>query len=115
MLFLENRLRNAPSPAKAEKMTLVDTELPPNIPNATICAVTVVPILAPYMIVAACESEIIPAFTKPIVITVVAPELWMAAVPTAPIPTPRSLLPEALEKSFFSFSELAASRFELII
>ena len=67
------------------------------------------------MMVAACASEMMPALTKPMVITVVAPELWMAAVPRAPIPTPRSLLPEAFEKSVFSFSELAASRFELII
>ena len=67
------------------------------------------------MMVAACESEMMPALTKPMVITVVAPELWMAAVPSAPIPTPISLLLEALEKSFLSRSELAASRFELII
>ena len=65
--------------------------------------------------VAACEREMMPALTKPMVITVVAPELWMAAVPSAPIPTPVSLLLDAFEKSFFSLSELAASRFELII
>ena len=33
-----------------------------------------------------------PALTKPIVITVVAPELWIAAVPSVPMPTPRSVL-----------------------
>ena len=65
--------------------------------------------------VAAWVREMIPALTKPMVMTVVAPELWIAAVPKAPIPTPSILLPEALENSFLSFSELAASRLELII
>ena len=65
--------------------------------------------------VAAWARDMMPALTKPMVITVVAPELWMAAVPSAPIPTPISLLLEAFEKSCFNFSELAASRFELII
>ena len=46
-LRLAKMLRKAPRPAKAEKMTLVDKELPPNIPRATICAVTVVPMFAP--------------------------------------------------------------------
>ena len=67
------------------------------------------------MMVAAWVSEMMPALTKPMVMTVVAPELWMAAVPRAPMPTPSSLLSEALENSFFSLSELAASRLELII
>ena len=67
------------------------------------------------MMVAAWAREMMPALTKPMVMTVVAPELWMAAVPRAPIPTPSSLLPEALEKSILSLSELAASKFELII
>ena len=38
------------------------------------------------MMVAACAREMMPALTKPMVITVVAPELWMAAVPSTPIP-----------------------------
>ena len=57
----------------------------------------------------------IPALTKPMVITVVAPELWIAAVPRVPIPTPRSLLLEAFANICFNLSELAASRLELII
>ena len=57
----------------------------------------------------------IPAFTKPMTMTVVAPELWMAAVPTVPMPTPRSLLPEALENMFLRPLELTDSRLELII
>ena len=70
---------------------------------------------APYIMVAAWLRVMMPAFTKPMVITEVAPELWMAAVPMVPMPTPRSLLLAALEKSFLSLLELADSRFELII
>ena len=39
----------------------------------------------------------------------------MAAVPTVPMPTPRSLLLDALAKRLFNFAELADSRLELII
>ena len=46
-LFLANNPMKAPKPANAENITLVETEFPPNIPRATICAVTVVPIFAP--------------------------------------------------------------------
>lgn len=67
------------------------------------------------MMVAACEREMIPAFTKPMVITDVAPELWMAAVPIVPIPTPSILLFDAFSNSFLSLLELADSRLELII
>lgn len=65
--------------------------------------------------VAACEREMMPAFTKPMVMTEVAPELCMAAVPMVPIPTPSILLRDAFSNSFFSFLELADSRLELII
>ena len=44
---LANSVMNAPNPAKAEKMIVVEMVFPPNIPRATICAVTVVPIFAP--------------------------------------------------------------------
>ena len=47
--------------------------------------------------------------------TVVAPELWMAAVDTAPIPTPRILLLEAFENMALSLELLMDSRFELSI
>ena len=43
--------------------------------KAVICAVIVVPILAPKITPMACESAIIPEFTKPITITSVADEL----------------------------------------
>jgi len=49
------------------------------------------------------------------VITVVAPELWITAVPAAPIPTPINLFDDAFENIALSLLELADSRFELII
>ena len=67
------------------------------------------------MTVAACTRDMIPALTKPMTMTVVAPELWIAAVVTAPIPTPTSLLPDTLWNSVLNLSELTASRLELII
>ena len=56
-----------------------------------------------------------PALTKPITMTVVAPELWIAAVPSAPIPTPNRRLPDALANSSLSLLLPAASRLELIV
>ena len=47
VLRLLNKVINAPMPAKAAKMTVVEMLLVPNIPKATNCAVTVVPMLAP--------------------------------------------------------------------
>ncbi len=49
--------------------------------------VMVVPILAPMMMPAACCSFMIPAFTKPTTITVVAEEDWIRAVTPAPTAT----------------------------
>ena len=46
--------------------------------------VTVVPIFAPIMIPTACDSFIIPEFTKPTTITVVADDDWITAVTPAP-------------------------------
>lgn len=43
----ENIITKAPIPAKAEKSTVVEMPWPPNMPKATSCAVTVVPMLAP--------------------------------------------------------------------
>ena len=45
--FLAKRATKAPMPAKVENRIVVEIELPPDIPRATIWAVTVVPILAP--------------------------------------------------------------------
>lgn len=49
----------------------------------------VVPILAPRIMEIACGSDISPALTKPIVITVVALLLCNTAVVKAPASTPR--------------------------
>ncbi len=109
-----NASTNAPIPANAANITEVEIEFP-NIPSATICPVIVVPIFAPKMTVAACASDITPALTKPMTITVVADELCIAAVVTVPTPTPTSLLFEAFANSAFSFLLPSDSRFELII
>ena len=45
--FFANIAMNAPMPANVENSIVVEIELPPNIPRATIWAVTVVPMLAP--------------------------------------------------------------------
>ena len=45
--------------------------------------------------------------------TVVAPELWIAAVAAVPIPTPTSFLSEALAKRFLSLTLHTDSRLEL--
>ena len=67
------------------------------------------------MMVAACVSDMIPTFTKPMTMTVTAPLLWIAAVPSVPIPTPIHLLFPVCEKSCLSRREAADSRLLLII
>ena len=95
-------------------MTEVETVLS-NIPIAASCPVIVVPILAPKITVAACVKVIIPAFTKPMTMTVVALELCITAVAAVPTPTPSSLLFEAFLNSDFSLLLPSASKLELII
>ena len=56
-----------------------------------------------------------PTFTKPMTITVTAPLLWIAAVPTVPIATPSHLLSPVLAKRRLSRLEEADSRLLLII
>ena len=56
-----------------------------------------------------------PALTKPMTITLVAPDDCIAAVASAPMPTPTSLLFEVFAKSRLSLLELTDSRLELII
>ena len=50
--------------------------------------VTLVPILAPMIIPIACATFIIPEFTNPTTITVVAEDDWIIAVTTVPRSTP---------------------------
>ena len=113
--FLQKRLRTAPTPANPEKTTVMERAPLPERPRETICAVTVVPMFAPKMIVVAWRSDITPALTKPSTMTMLALELWTTAVTAVPMPTPSSLLLETLEKRNFSLADEADSRFELII
>ena len=77
--------------------------------------VTVVPMLAPMMIQTAWPRVIIPAFTKPTTITVVAEEDWMTAVMAAPTSTPKKRLAVSRSRILFIRAPAAASRPELII
>ena len=78
--------------------------------SAAICAVTVVPMLAPMMTAVAMASDMTPALTKPTVMTVVADDDCIMEVVTRPMPRPASLpepevLPNQLRSlSFASFS-----------
>lgn len=67
------------------------------------------------MTVAACASDMMPTFTKPMTMTVVAPDDCIAAVPKAPIPTPIRRLLDTLEKRLLRRELLAVSRLEDII
>jgi hypothetical protein len=58
-------------------------------------------------------SDMMPAFRKPMTMTVVAPELWMAAAVRVPMPTPSSLLLDAPANSWRSLLEPAVSRLRL--
>ena len=57
-------------------------------PRRRICAVIVVPMLAPMTTGTACPSFMMPALTKPTAMTEVAAELWMTAVTPAPSARP---------------------------
>ena len=57
---------------------------PPRSERRMIWPVTVVPILAPMMTPIACGSCMMPEFTRPMTITVVAAEDWIKPVSTAP-------------------------------
>ena len=63
--------------------------------------VTVVPIFAPIIIPTACESCMMPEFTKPTTITVVAEDDWITAVTAAPSNT-------AMIRFFVSFSKICS-------
>ena len=83
--------------------------------SAISCPVIVVPIFAPMMIHTACRKVIIPEFTKPTTMTVVAEEDWITAVITAPTATPRNRFAVSLSRIRFILLPAAASRPELII
>ncbi len=98
-------IMNAPTPASIARKSVTfrlcsDTRKP----------VTVVPMLAPIMMGVACIRVIIPAFTKPSTMTVVAEELWITAVTAVPIPTPTNFLFDILSNIFRSLLPATASR-----
>ena len=82
-----NIVMNAPIPKRTGAKNSGFNTSPHSLID-TIQLVTVVPILAPMMMPVACRRLIIPAFTKPTTITVVAELLWMIAVTPAPTSTP---------------------------
>ena len=59
-----------------------------NAESAAICAVIVVPMFAPIVMVVACVRVMTPALTSPTTMTVVSEELCMTAVTAVPMPTP---------------------------
>ncbi len=87
------RLKTAPTPTSAGFI------ISPHSLMDTIQLVTVVPILAPIIIPTACCRLMIPAFTKPTTMTVVAELLWMMAVIPVPKSTPMSRLLVKIPKS----------------
>ena len=87
----------------------------PTLASLSICAVMVVPILAPMMIPTAPRSFSSPALTRPMTITVVAVEDCTAAVTSAPNRILVKILPDTVA-SIFSISPPAAfSRPELSV
>ena len=77
--------------------------------------VIVVPMFAPMMIHTAWRSVIMPEFTKPTTMTVVAEEDWITAVMPAPTRTPRKRFAVSFSRICFIRFPAAASRPELII
>ena len=64
-------------------------------------AVTVVPILAPMITPVACAKSIMPAFKKPISITVVADDDWITAVTSTPSKKPLNLFRVSFSRRTF--------------
>ena len=105
--LLINTTRATPTKASSGAMTPTS--------RAMSCPVMVVPMLAPMMIHTACRRVIMPEFTNPTTITVVAEEDWMTAVMPAPTSTPKMRLEVSRSKIRFIWLPAAASRPELII
>ena len=85
---MKNKLMAASSMGR-----LKPPEPSPRPKSVMIHAVTVVPMLAPMMTATAPASDSRPALTNPTTITVVADELWMAAVTAVPVSIPLMGLP----------------------
>ena len=69
-----------------------------------ICAVTVVPMLAPSTMLTAWRRFRIPAPIRPTVSTMVAVELWIMAVTRVPVSSPRNAFCVSFPRNFFSAS-----------
>lgn len=82
----------------------------PVVSSRSSWAVTVVPMLAPMITPTACFRFMMPAFTKPTTMTVVAEELWMMPVTRAPTPTALKMLPVTVSSVFSSFSPAIFSK-----
>ena len=76
--------------------------------NATICAVIVVPTLAPKITPTDCTRVMSPALTNPTTSTVVTEEDWITAVTMAPVTAPIAGLPVSLANSVFIWFPAAA-------
>ena len=84
---------------------------PPSTPARTrIQPVIVVPMLAPMIMPMAFASCMMPEFTNPTTITVVAEEDWITAVTNVPSNTPRKVLEVSLARMVSSL--LPATRFK---
>ena len=104
--FLAAMMRIMPMRAKTsekqEGFRSLNTILSPESMPARdkIHAVSVVPISEPNITPTVCGSSMIPEFTKPTSITVMADEDWMAIVMMAPMVRPLNWLSVALLRSF---------------
>ena len=82
----------------------------PPLSRRRICAVMVVPIFAPRMTPTDCCSDMMPAFTKPTTMTVVADEDWITIVTTKPISSALNTLPVIFSSVFSSLEPAARSK-----
>lgn len=78
--------------------------------KATICAVIVVPTLAPMMTPIDCDIVISPADTKPTTSTIVTDELWITEVTKAPLIAAENRFLVSFDNSVFIWSPAAALR-----
>ena len=94
-------------------LSICMNRLPPISPplsSRRICAVIVVPIFAPKITPTDCRKDIMPAFTKPTTMTVVAEEDWMTMVTTIPISSALNTLPVIFSSVFSSLEPAARSK-----
>ena len=90
LYFLFDLKNNGTANAKIGSVN--ELNLNKNPPKDTIHAVIVVPMLAPIMSPTDCRTEIIPALTKHIIITVDADDVWIKEVNSVPKAMPLKLL-----------------------